>query len=161
MSFRPIPFVISFVLLLAAWVMLTSSLQYQELIAGIIVSIALAITLNSILPKGGKGNLPVRIVKAFWFLIVLGKEMVVANLDVAFRVLHPKMPIRPGIVEVKPGLDSEMGKVLLSNSITLTPGTLSMDWIGDSLFIHWINVNEEDTDSSIEPLNRAVKGVFP
>ncbi len=161
MSFRPIPFVISFVLLLAAWVMLTSSFQYQELVAGVIVSIALAITLNSILPKGGKGNLPVRILKAIWFLIVLGKEMIVANLDVAFRVLHPKMPIRPGIVEVKPGLDSEMGKVLLSNSITLTPGTLSMDWIDDRLFIHWINVDEEDVDSSMEPLNKAVKGVFP
>jgi multicomponent Na+:H+ antiporter subunit E len=71
------------------------------------------------------------------------------------------MPIRPGIVEVKPGIDSEMGKLLLSNSITLTPGTLSMDWKDDSLFIHWINVNEEDPDSSMEPLNKAVKGVFP
>jgi multicomponent Na+:H+ antiporter subunit E len=70
------------------------------------------------------------------------------------------MPIRPGIVEVKPDIDSDMGKLILANSITLTPGTLSMDYIDDSLFIHWISVKEDPKDS-MKPLDKAVKEVFP
>lgn len=161
MTFRPIPFLVSLALLLVAWIMLTASFHYQELMAGVLVTLALAVILNSILPHGGKGNVFLGILRSIWFLLILFKEMIVANLDVAYRVLHPRMPIRPGIIEVKPGLKSDMGKLLLSNSITLTPGTLSMDWDGESLFIHWINVNEEDPESSVKPLEKAVKGVFP
>jgi multicomponent Na+:H+ antiporter subunit E len=101
-----------------------------------------------------------RIIMFFLYLLILLKEMVLANLDVAYRVLHPKMPIRPGIVEVKPEIDSDMGKLVLANSITLTPGTLSMDYIDDSLYIHWISV-KDDPEESMKPLDKAVKEVFP
>jgi len=158
---RPLALIISIVLLLIAWLMLTTSLHYQELIAGVIIAVAVSLVLVSILPKGGKTS-PIRsIFNFFIFAIVLTKEMIVANLDVAYRVLHPKMPIRPGIVEVKPNIKSDMGKLLLSNSITLTPGTLSMDWIDDKLYIHWINVDEKNKKSSMEPLDKVVKEVFP
>ncbi|RLF66869.1 MAG: Na+/H+ antiporter subunit E [Thermoplasmata archaeon] len=158
---RPIPLFFSLVFLVIAWLMLTSSLQYQEIVAGIVVSLALAFGLNSILPDGGKGSVISRSFRFVIFVLVLAKEMVLANFDVAYRVLHPKMPIRPGIIEVRPGLETEMGKLLLSNSITLTPGTLSMDWIDDRLYIHWINVDEKDHDASMRPLDKTVKGVFP
>lgn len=160
MSLRTGPFVISVILLFAAWLMLTSSLHYQELIAGIIVSFALGFALNSVIPEGGKGNVVRRTLGMGRFLLVLAWEMIKANLDVAYRVLSPKMPIRPGIVKVRPGLESDMGRLLLSNAITLTPGTLSLDWDEDDLYIHWINVDEDNPDSSMEPLDRAVRGVF-
>ena len=70
------------------------------------------------------------------------------DLDVAVRVLKPSLPIRPGIVEVKTGMQSQLGKLLLSNSITLTPGTLTLDVQGDRMFIHWIDVKGDDIDSS-------------
>jgi multicomponent Na+:H+ antiporter subunit E len=146
---------------MAAWIMLTTSVHYQELIAGAIIAVALGFALHSILPEGGAGNTVIRMFKFLVFVLILAKEMIVANLDVAYRVLHPKMPIRPGIVEVRPDIDSDMGKLLLSNSITLTPGTLSMDWIDDRLYIHWINVKEKDPDSAMEPLDRITKEVFP
>ena len=60
---------------------------------------------------------------AFVFLF----EMAKANLQVAYLVLHPKMPIHPGIVRVKTGIQSELGRTFLANSITLTPGTLTVD----------------------------------
>ena len=50
----------------------------------------------------------------FWYMLL-------ANLDVAYRVLHPRLPIRPGIVKVKTRLTSESGRTALANSITLTP----------------------------------------
>jgi multicomponent Na+:H+ antiporter subunit E len=85
----------------------------------------------------------------FWFivyLLVFIWECIKANLDVAYRVLHPSMPIRPGIVKVKTTLKSDLAKMLLANSITMTPGTISVDIIDDSLYIHWIYIRSEDPE---------------
>jgi multicomponent Na+:H+ antiporter subunit E len=85
----------------------------------------------------------------FWFLVYLAVflwECVKANIDVAYRVLHPAMPIRPGIVKVKTTLKSDMAKMLLANSITMTPGTISVDIIDDCLYIHWIYISSEDPE---------------
>ena len=72
------------------------------------------------------------------FFVSLAK----ANIDVAFRVLTGK--IKPGIVKISPGLKTDLGVTMLANSITLTPGTLSVDIDEKSkdLYIHWINVDE-------------------
>jgi len=67
-----------------------------------------------------------------------------ANLDVALRVIHPDVPIRPGIVKVRTTLHGEMAKTFLANSITLTPGTLTVDIDGQDLYIHWINIPAAD-----------------
>jgi len=71
--------------------------------------------------------------------------MIKANFDVAYRVIHPRMPINPGVVMINTDLKSDSGKLALANSITLTPGTLTMDVEGDKLLIHWINVKTSDT----------------
>jgi multicomponent Na+:H+ antiporter subunit E len=81
--------------------------------------------------------------------------MAKANLDVAYRVITGR--IRPGIVRISSGLRTDFGITLLANSITLTPGTLSVDVDEESgdLFVHWINVSDTD------PSARAVCGSFP
>jgi multicomponent Na+:H+ antiporter subunit E len=56
------------------------------------------------------------------------------------------MPIRPGIVKVKTSLKSDMAKMLLANSITMTPGTITVDIIDDDLYIHWIYIKSEDPE---------------
>jgi multicomponent Na+:H+ antiporter subunit E len=78
--------------------------------------------------------------------------MTKANVDVAYRVLHPRMPIRPGIVKIRTRIKSEAGRVFLANSITLTPGTLSVDLSGDVLYIHWIYVRETDMGKATEAI---------
>ncbi|MCK4420291.1 Na+/H+ antiporter subunit E, partial [candidate division WOR-3 bacterium] len=70
----------------------------------------------------------------------------IANFDVAYRVVHPALPIHPGIVRVKTSLKSEMARTMLANSITLTPGTLSVDMVGDNYYIHWINIFTDDPE---------------
>lgn len=67
-----------------------------------------------------------------------------ANVDVALRVIHPDVPIRPGIVKVRTTLTGDMAKTFLANSITLTPGTLTVDIDGQELYIHWINIPTDD-----------------
>jgi multicomponent Na+:H+ antiporter subunit E len=76
-------------------------------------------------------------------LYILGPfflEMAKANVDVAYRVITGR--IRPGIVRVKSGMKTDMGTLMLANSITLTPGTLTVaiDEESNDLFVHMINV---------------------
>jgi len=70
-------------------------------------------------------------------------SMARANLDVAYRVITGR--INPGIVKIDPKLKTDLGVTMLANSITLTPGTLSVDVDEDKnqLYIHWINVKED------------------
>jgi multicomponent Na+:H+ antiporter subunit E len=62
-----------------------------------------------------------------------------SNFDMARRVLSPQLPINPVIVLVETKLKSPLGKLLLANSITLTPGTLTVDVLDDKLQIHWVD----------------------
>jgi len=99
------------------------------------------------------------------YIPVLFYYMLLANLDVVYRVIHPKMPIRPGIVRVKTTLKSESAKAALANSITLTPGTLSVDITEDNhLYIHWINVKsteeEEATKRIVLRFENILKKIF-
>jgi multicomponent Na+:H+ antiporter subunit E len=57
----------------------------------------------------------------------LAKEIVVSSLQVSKIVLSPSMPISPRVVSVQSLAEGEVGRVLFGNSITLTPGTLTMD----------------------------------
>lgn len=77
-------------------------------------------------------------------------EVFKANIDVAYRVLHPALPINPGIVKVGTALKSDLALTLLANSITLTPGTMSVDIDADrsALYIHWIDVRSRDMESA-------------
>lgn len=68
--------------------------------------------------------------------------MVKANLDVAYRILTGK--INPGIVKISPKLRSDLAMVMLANSITLTPGTLSVDIKEGEIYVHWINVKSKE-----------------
>jgi multicomponent Na+:H+ antiporter subunit E len=60
----------------------------------------------------------------------------VANLDIAWRVLHPKLTIAPRVFKVKASQKSELGRVIYANSITLTPGTVSLDVEDDTITVH-------------------------
>lgn len=136
-----------FILSLIFWLMLTLDFKLPNLIVGAAASaITSAIFTRFFIKNIYKLVQPARY---FWFLvylIVFIRECIKANLDVAYRVLHPAMPIRPGIVKVKTTLKSDLAKMLLANSITMTPGTISVDIIGDCLYIHWIYVKSEDPE---------------
>jgi multicomponent Na+:H+ antiporter subunit E len=75
---------------------------------------------------------------------------------VAKRVIDPKLPINPGIVAIKTDLKEDYKKLILANSITLTPGTITMDVQGDTLYIHWIDA----TTSDIQKASKEIAGSF-
>jgi multicomponent Na+:H+ antiporter subunit E len=86
------------------------------------------------------------------FLLVFVKDLVVANFDVAYRVLAPSLPIEPDVVEVPLRVRSDLAITTIANSITLTPGTLTMDYdeSRNSLYVHAIT--GRDTDAVIAPI---------
>lgn len=138
-----------FTFLIAIWLALTTTFQWQELSVGIFISLVLALFLNKNYLKLGLPPVSIkRIIFFILYIFVLFIEIIKANFDVAYRVIHPKMPIKPGIIIIKTELKQDIAKMILANSITLTPGTFTLDIKGDELLIHWIYVKSEKMDES-------------
>jgi len=68
----------------------------------------------------------------FWLIIQILKS----NIDVCKRILDPKLPINPQLVVVKSTQSSNLAKVIYANSITLTPGTISIDLDQSDIEVH-------------------------
>lgn len=75
------------------------------------------------------------------YIVILFKEVLIANIQVAIIALSPKMAIQPHIVDYQSELKGEMFLTILANSITLTPGTMSVDIVGSKFKIHCLNEN--------------------
>lgn len=150
-----------FLLTLAFWFLLTWSLDVQNVIAGIIIAVLCTIFIGHLFFDNSINMLNPR--RIFWFLYyipVFFLHMVKANLDVAYRVLHLNIPIRPGIVKVTTTLKTDLAKTFLANSITLTPGTLTIDIIGSDLYIHWIYVRTEDPEEATAIIVRRFENIL-
>lgn len=134
------------------WLLLTWTLNWQHLLIGGIVAVLTGIAFGFLFKNDSLKIL--NIVRWFWAIVyipVFVWEMAKANVDVASRVIFGKLrPIKPGIVKVKTRLKSEMGKVFLANSITLTPGTLTVDLKDEYLYIHWIYVRHKDMEKATQ-----------
>ena len=146
-----------FIFLLVLWVLLTWSLEPAQLIVGAIVSIIIIGLVGDVfLMQPQRAFNPRRV---FWFIVYIPFLLwyiLLANLDVAYRVIHPNLPIRPGIVKIKTTLKTPMAKTFLANSITLTPGTLTVDIIDNVLYVHWIFIKGKD----MEDWTKAIIGRF-
>jgi multicomponent Na+:H+ antiporter subunit E len=146
-------FVISFVFwLLLVWPVspFDGSLVIGDIAVGALVSVFVALVMHEIIRV--KFIRLLNPVSWFWliiYLFVLGYYVIKGGLDVSYRVLHPRMPIRPGIVKIKSVLKTDTGRTALANCITLTPGTLTIDVTNDGIFyIHWLNVLSLDEDEA-------------
>jgi len=144
-------YILTLIPLFILWVLLTSTLAWEEVLTGLIFSAIIALFgYRHFAEKGFSGITLRKIAYSLLYIPIFFWEMIKANFDVAYRVVHPKMPIRPGIVRIKTNLKSDVAKLILGNSITLTPGTLTVEIIKDNLLIHWINVKTEDIPKATE-----------
>ena len=115
-----------------------------ELIIGAIFALVVAaLVKNRYLAKSLRMLNPVRWFIWLIYLFPFFFAMAVANVDVAYRVITGR--INPGIVKISPNLKNDMALTILANSITLTPGTLSVDVDEETndLYVHWINVQPD------------------
>ncbi len=142
-------YLIMFIMLFVIWLLLNNSLELEIMLLGFGISLVLPLLLCGKCEVFSNLSLtPKAMLYSFMFLFTFLWELFKANFDVARRVLSPSLPINPGIVEVKTKLKSKIGRVILADSITLTPGTFTLELIDDSLFIHWIDVRSDDINES-------------
>jgi multicomponent Na+:H+ antiporter subunit E len=71
-------------------------------------------------------------------------EIIKSNIDIARAILHPKMPIAPSVFDVEASQKTEIGQVVYANSITLTPGTVTIAMAGNKLTIHALTQGSRD-----------------
>ena len=138
-----------FLLTFLVWWALTWTLDPITLSVGLLVSAGIVVFLSDLFPPEMVLLFSPR--RLFWLLVYIPYffyYVFKANLDVLYRVLHPDLPINPGIVKVRTSLTTDLAKTFLANSITLTPGTLSVDIEGEYLYIHWINVISKDMEGA-------------
>lgn len=160
---RLITFAVSFSL----WMLLSFQFEWQHIITGLAVSLLVALMMGDMFTKEALKwfNLR-RYAWFFYYMFVFTVECIKANFDVAYRVLHPALPINPGIVKVKTILKTETALTFLANFITLTPGTLSVDVDkeGQFLYIHWVDVGAQDIKEAsriiVSKFERILKEVF-
>ncbi len=162
-----------FIIALLLWVVLvwpfdleSGVVMWPSLLLAPIVALITAILFGEIFPEHSHKFFQLK--RYFWLLYYLPiffYYCILANLDVVYRVLHPKMPISPGIVKVKTKLKRPSAITALCNSITLTPGTLSVDLTDDGyIYVHWINVRFEDVEKAtkiiVERFEKILERIF-
>lgn len=152
----------TFIVCFAFWVLITWAFTVQELAAGAVVSLAVALFSSRffIHEKAFWLFNPVKFFGLLAYIPVFLVELVKANWDVAKRCYGGCKNVNPGIVKVPVNLKSEYGQSMLANSITLTPGTITMDVAEEDeqtyYYIHWIDVAAE----SGEAAGDAIKGTL-
>jgi len=131
--------VLTFFLLIGFWLVLSLNLQPASLLLGVLFSFLIALFSYDFFIKpdeGIRGGIIRTICLLLVYVFILLYEMFLASLDVVYRVIT--MDINPEVVMIKTDIKSDLGIVLLANSITLTPGTITIDIEGDHLYVHWL-----------------------
>jgi len=146
-------YVATFLVLFASYVLL-AGFQLQELLLGVLVSGVLTVILANLVNYTIDYRFPVRLLLfIFAYLPVFMWQLILSNIDVARRVLSPKIPLNPGFVKIHTDLKGEFAKLALANSITLTPGTLSIDVDGEDLYIHTVDVKGKTPEENKENIS--------
>ncbi len=144
-----------FLMLMAFWLLISASVHWEHMLVGVIFSVILTIFWSNLTISAE--NVTSFKFKQLYLLIVyfikLIIEIVIANINVAMIVLNPRMPISPGIVIMRCDLERSLLRVLYVNSITLTPGTITVELEDNLLIVHALT---EDVAHDVEDwaLNR-------
>lgn len=138
-----------FVTLMLFWLMLSGNLDTDVLIVGAVASLIIALLYRDGLSFFTEFRFtPQAIVAGFRYYGYFLRELFKSNLKMAAIVLSPSLPITPGIVKVRTRLKSRMGRLMLANSITLTPGTLTVEMAGEWLYIHCVTLGATDIEAA-------------
>ncbi len=120
-------------ILLVIYLALTGNLQASNIVLGALVAGAATLLLR---PQPGRTDLR-RLPVAAWAMIryiaILASDVVRSGVGVARIVLDPKLPIRPGIVAIESGCQSELATALSAHALTITPGEMVIGIAADGV----------------------------
>ena len=150
-------FIFTFFGLMIFWLILSFNFQPASIFIGAFFSFLISLLSYDLFIKADEG-MHGKFIRTLWFsfiyLFVLLYEMFLASFDVVYRVIT--MNINPEVVMIESKIKSDLGKVFLANSITLTPGTITIDIEGQFLYVHWLYARTTNFENAAE----LIKGRF-
>lgn len=152
---RPGGFLWLWLLLTFVWIAISSSLAIESIAAGTLISAAMAWVFARRFEIWGSISFsPLRLYHFILYTGVFVVELVRANINMMRYVYAPRISVNPGVVKVKTGLESPIGRLALANSISLTPGSLVLDISGDSLTVHCLDMRTIDANDPSRTIAR-------
>ncbi|MFB6113062.1 MAG: Na+/H+ antiporter subunit E [Halodesulfurarchaeum sp.] len=127
----------------------------SEFLIGLLIGFAIAFLFRRLYEGRANVSYGVRAAPyAILYVLAFLKELVVANLDVAYRVVAPSMPIEPAVLYIPLRVQRPVAISTIANSITLTPGTLTMehDQEENALYVH--TIDGHDPEGVVAPIRR-------
>lgn len=151
------------VLMAVIWLFVRGSFTPQTFVLGFLVSYPVAFSFRRFYGDEIKLSSLLRVRYLVLYIFSFGKDLLLSNLDVAYRVLHPGAPADEGILEYELDLENPAAITMLANSISLTPGTLVIDYLEEDgcLLIHCLNMeSEKEVSRSIESWEKLLEKAF-
>jgi multicomponent Na+:H+ antiporter subunit E len=150
------------VILLVFWIVITASLAPVNLVLGAICSAFTAFLSLLVLGRTMDDSLTLPVMLRLpLFSLALGWEIIKANLDVAKIILDPHLPIDPRVTEYRTYLEGDLPRTFFANSITLTPGTVTLEVDNGVFYVHCLAPHHEEGlhDGGLERLVAWLFGV--
>ncbi|MGH7275768.1 MAG: Na+/H+ antiporter subunit E [Candidatus Rokuibacteriota bacterium] len=123
----------TFAACVAFWILLSGKTAPQDFLMAAAASAAVALVNRDIDALGEVLRWSPRLLAYVPWLL---KEIWLANLQVLRIVVHPRLPIDPVVIRLTPALSSDLARTAFANSITLTPGTITLDVEGGEIVVH-------------------------
>ena len=157
-------------LLFGIWIVFAGRATLTTVIAGVVVSVVSTLSFRELIggerwlgraerlqpepQQRSRADVLRRLLAAAALMPVFLWKVLLSGINMAFLALKPSIDFWPGIVRVEGGMNTVSGTTLFASLLTLTPGTLTLDYdeAGDALYVHWIDVTgygETDFDSRV------------
>jgi multicomponent Na+:H+ antiporter subunit E len=152
-------FLITTIVMFAFWILLSGEFTFILITSGVVASLITAYLSHDIFV--GKADLKTETGRVFKFIVYIPWllwEIILANVEIAYLVLSPKPLVDPQLVRFKNDLKTDLGVVTLAHSITLTPGTVTVEANKEEFVIHAIWQKSADGIISGE-MQRKVKKI--
>ena len=131
------------IFLAAVWMFLQGELRAVNFVVGFLLGYAIIGLSQKVL---GSHRYALKVIQVARFLAFVAWEIFTASLKLAWMILHPRLPLRPGIVAVPLKVSTDLEIVTLANLISLSPGTLALDVSDDrsTLYVHTVDLESRE-----------------
>jgi multicomponent Na+:H+ antiporter subunit E len=132
---------------------LTANLEPSNLIVGLVIAVTLTAFLHPDKLRIDLRQVPGAAWSLARYVTVVARDVVQGGLQVAAMVLDPRLPVRPGVIAIPSGTESEWATALSAHAITLSPGAMVME-IGEDGVMYTHTLDADNADESIAELQR-------
>lgn len=155
----------AFIFSMLMWTMLNWRPDGEQAALGVVISLIGAYMFGDVLDINYRRYLqPKRYLHFAIYIVRLVYLMLTSAVDIAWRVLQPGIPLRSGIIKIKTRLKSDVSRTMLANTLSLSPGTMTVDMVDDDVYVHWLDVGSQDPRKAgqmiAERTEKMIKEIF-